>query len=144
MSRPQPVLGYPSKTEAVAALRRQGLGWAEVAEQTGIPVKNARALIASADRTRAMRDRPALTGADLAEIWDLLADGLATLGDGYFVFGADGQPVPESIDDDAALGLVFRQAAALRKIENALGRRPGAWRDHPKWISDLIDGRLAP
>lgn len=46
------VLGYPSKTEAVVALRAQGLSTRQIAARVGIEVKSVSALEASAARPR--------------------------------------------------------------------------------------------
>lgn len=50
MTAPKPCLGYRSRSEAVVALRMQGLTTAEIAKRTGIEPKNVRALEASAMR----------------------------------------------------------------------------------------------
>ncbi|HEX9837091.1 MAG TPA: hypothetical protein VGB90_09570 [Alphaproteobacteria bacterium] len=53
MAVAKPILGYPSRTAAVVALRREGLTLAEVAARTGIPVSNVSALECCARRRRA-------------------------------------------------------------------------------------------
>jgi hypothetical protein len=53
MPRPKPCLGYPSRSEAIVALRSQGLTTAEIAARTGIDAKAVGALEASAMRSMA-------------------------------------------------------------------------------------------
>ena len=50
-----PTLGYPSRTEAVLALRRQGLSITDIAGRIGIPAQHAGALLSSAKRTARYR-----------------------------------------------------------------------------------------
>lgn len=52
MSGRKPTLGYPSRTEAVLALRRQGLGTSVIAQRIGIAPKTVAALEDSAARSR--------------------------------------------------------------------------------------------
>ncbi len=52
--RPKPTLGYPSRTAAVQALRRQNVDTAGIARRIGIHPKAVVALEASARRTRAI------------------------------------------------------------------------------------------
>lgn len=54
-------LGYPSRTDAVLALRAQGLKPAIVAQRIGIPVKTVAALEASANRRGTGSKRPLAT-----------------------------------------------------------------------------------
>lgn len=55
----KPTLGYPNRTEAVLALRGQGLGTAQIAARIGIETKTVGALEASAARSKARARRPA-------------------------------------------------------------------------------------
>lgn len=55
MGAPKPALGYPSRTAAVAALRQQGCGTAEIAARIGINEGAVTALEASGRRPRAAR-----------------------------------------------------------------------------------------
>jgi hypothetical protein len=57
MGAPKPCLGYPSRTQAVVALRKQGLTTAEIAERTGIDLRDVSALETSAMRSK-MRGSP--------------------------------------------------------------------------------------
>lgn len=50
MGAPKPCLGYPSRSDAVVALRKQGLTTAEISRRTGIDPKDVCALEASAQR----------------------------------------------------------------------------------------------
>lgn len=58
MAGPKPCLGYPSRTEAVHALRTQGLNTSEIASAIGISAKNVIALECSSGRAR-RESRPA-------------------------------------------------------------------------------------
>lgn len=51
MSSPKPCLGYRSRTDAVVALRQQGMTTAEISARTGISPKDVGALEASAIRS---------------------------------------------------------------------------------------------
>lgn len=59
MAGPKRTLGYATRTDAVIALRGQGLGTAAIAERVGIEIKTVTALEASAARSRARASRPA-------------------------------------------------------------------------------------
>lgn len=52
-------LGYPSRTDAVIALRRQGLTTRQIAERIGVEVKTVSALEHSALRSAKRAKRPA-------------------------------------------------------------------------------------
>lgn len=61
MPAAKPTLGYPSRTEAVLGLRREGLSAPQIADKIGIDVKAVAALEASAGRRGGVR-RPADRG----------------------------------------------------------------------------------
>lgn len=54
MGAPKPTLGYRTRTEAVLALKQQGLSHKAIAAKVGIPEKNV-ASLAMAGRTRGVR-----------------------------------------------------------------------------------------
>jgi len=58
MSGRKPTLGYPSRTEAVLALRGKGLDTSEIAESIGIEIKTVVALECSAARSARRHKRP--------------------------------------------------------------------------------------
>lgn len=51
MGAPKPALGFVSRTEAIMAMRGEGLSPHQMADRLGIPVKNVAALEFSAKRT---------------------------------------------------------------------------------------------
>jgi transcriptional regulator len=77
-------LGYPSRTEAIIALRRQGLNTGEIAARIGIETKTVSALEHSALRSAKRQKRPAeehgLTILFPADILDRLAPHAARRG----------------------------------------------------------------
>lgn len=66
MSGAKPSLGYPSRTEAVLALRRQGRTTREIARAIGIEIKTVVALECSAGRRRDSRPIAARPAAGLS------------------------------------------------------------------------------
>lgn len=58
-NKARPTLGYPTRTAAVMALRRQDFPWKAIAEKLGISPENARALGSS---TRKLAAKPAMPG----------------------------------------------------------------------------------
>jgi len=61
MGSAKPTLGYPSRTDAVLALRRQGLDDVEIAQRIGIRRGTVGALACSAERRSDRQRRPAET-----------------------------------------------------------------------------------
>lgn len=59
MGAPKPTLGFPSRTDAVIALRAQGLSSREISEQIGISTATITALEHSAGRSERRKRRPA-------------------------------------------------------------------------------------
>jgi len=70
MAPAKPILGYPTRTAAVVALRREGLSIREVAARTGIPASNVSALECCARRRRISGDQrgPSFPREILAEL----------------------------------------------------------------------------
>lgn len=56
MGAPKPTLGYPSRTDAVHAMRAQGLDARAIGDRIGIPPETVTALEASASRERRRRE----------------------------------------------------------------------------------------
>lgn len=61
MGAPKPCLGYRSRTEAVMAMRAQGMDTRAIASRIGIELKTVTALEGSAARSDRARDRRAST-----------------------------------------------------------------------------------
>lgn len=59
VSSPKPILGYPSRTEAILAMRRQGLSTRVIADRLDISTGTVSALEHSALRSKTRAKRPA-------------------------------------------------------------------------------------
>lgn len=107
MPRPEPCLGYPSRSAAVLALRERGLSHHQIAARTGIPVENIGALYHSARRSRdGVRSMPVqvATLKALAPAAEARGLTIAELVDRLLGAIADGQLVDAVLDDGGKNG----------------------------------------